>query len=264
MIGRPGDERGFVHRRIVGAIGGFIGGGPGGAIGGFLGGGSGGNGGLPESRFTPISAISSDQSATPFGQIRLLSGAIVDALGVFCPGTRDSQGICDTWRPLFAVQPNGNGAPVPVQKCDPGFFWNGQFCEFLGGPAGGTGEARMGRFGAGLEPSFRTINKRVCLPGMVLGKAGQGGVILCYNAKQLSNKERLWPKGAAPLLTGGEMSAIRKAATAAGKFQRAGKRLAAVGRTFSGPSSRGRKPTQRRIAGGAVKVLESGPGSVQL
>ena len=137
-------------------------------------------------------------------------------------------------------------------------------CRFPGSPSGVPGEARMGRFGAGLEPLFRTINKRVCLPGMVLGKPGQGGVILCYNAKQLSNKERLWPKGAAPLLTGGEMSAIRKAATAAGKFQRAGKRLAAVGRTFSGPSSRGRAPQRRLKQPPLVKVLESGPGSVQL
>ena len=41
MIGRPGDERRFVHRRIGGAIGGFLGGGPAGAVAGFLGGGGG-------------------------------------------------------------------------------------------------------------------------------------------------------------------------------------------------------------------------------
>jgi len=35
----PNDRRGFIHKRIIGAVGGFIGGGPGGAIGGFIGGG---------------------------------------------------------------------------------------------------------------------------------------------------------------------------------------------------------------------------------
>lgn len=38
--GRPGDVRNFVHKRIIGAVGGFLGGGPQGAISGFFGGGA--------------------------------------------------------------------------------------------------------------------------------------------------------------------------------------------------------------------------------
>lgn len=156
---------------------------------------------------------------------------------------------------------NGNGCPDP-RPCPPGLVVggrNGCFCVFPGGPEGGVGEALMGQFGAALEPSFFTINQRRCLPGMILGKDK-----LCYNIGAISNKERLWPKGPAPLLTGGEMSAIRKAAGAAKKFQRAGGRMRAIGKTFSGPSTSRRAPGRKRITAGTVKVLESGPGSVQL
>lgn len=156
---------------------------------------------------------------------------------------------------------NGNGNGGTALICKPPLVSNdrGTFCVLPGSPAGGMGEPVMGQFGAALEPFFFTINQRRCLPGMILGKDK-----LCYNRGAISNKERLWPKGAAPLLTGGEMSAIRKAATAAGKFQRAGKRLETVGKTFMGPASRRAGPRRRITAGKTVKVLESGPGSVQL
>lgn len=154
-----------------------------------------------------------------------------------------------------------NGGNLPAVFCeDPRTEDRGRgFCEFIGGPSGGVGEAVMGRFGAALEPSFFTINQRRCLPGMILGKDK-----LCYNIGAISNKERLWPKGPAPLLSGGEMSAIRKAAGAAKKFERAGGRMRAIGKTFSGPSTSRRAPGRKRITAGTVKVLESGPGSVQL
>lgn len=179
--------------------------------------------------------------------------------------------IPDIIEVITDIIPGGGGSPIPGSPsgfanggaCKPPNTMVGDICVAPGTPAGPPGEAVMGRFGAALEPTFQTINKRVCLPGMVLGKPDVGGLPLCYNVGAISNKERLWPKGAAPLLTGGEMSAIRKAATAAGKFQRAGKRLAAVGKTFSGPAGR-RAPARRLTAGRTVKVLESGPGSVQL
>lgn len=39
LLGKPGDRRNFVHKRIFGAIKGFVSGGPLGAVGGFVGGG---------------------------------------------------------------------------------------------------------------------------------------------------------------------------------------------------------------------------------
>jgi len=50
VVDRPNDQRNFVHKRILGGIGGFLSGGPGGAIGGFLGSGGGrGRGNVPTS-----------------------------------------------------------------------------------------------------------------------------------------------------------------------------------------------------------------------
>lgn len=116
---------------------------------------------------------------------------------------------------------NGNGGGNGRQECEfPLVPLPDGGCEFPGSPRGAPGEARMGRYGAALDPMFRTINKRECLPGMILGKD-----LLCYNKGAISNKERLWPKGTAPLLTGGEMAAIRKADTARGKVARTAKRL---------------------------------------
>jgi len=47
---KPNDQRGFVHKRIIGAVGGFLGGGPVGAVGGFVGGGGRRGGGQPLSQ----------------------------------------------------------------------------------------------------------------------------------------------------------------------------------------------------------------------
>lgn len=68
VITKPNDQRNFVHKRIIGAVGGFIGGGPGGAVKGFFGSGGGrsagnipkaaiirgGPGALPFTRTLPI------------------------------------------------------------------------------------------------------------------------------------------------------------------------------------------------------------------
>jgi len=121
---------------------------------------------------------------------------------------------------IKGIRPNGNGGNGNG-GCPPDLIaLPGGGCEFPGSPRGEPGEARMGRYGAALDPMFRTINQRVCLEGMILGKDR-----LCYNKGAISNKERLWPKGTAPLLTGGEMAAIRKADRARGKVARTAKRL---------------------------------------
>lgn len=86
------------------------------------------------------------------------------------------------------------------------------------------GEAVMGQFGAGMIPAtFEGVTRR-CPRGAVLATDG-----LCYNTRDLSNKNREWPRGRRPLLTGGEMRAISIASAAAAKFERTQKRLQRMG-----------------------------------
>jgi len=123
----------------------------------------------------------------------------------------------------------GIAAPPP-QGCPPGSFLVGTTCVdpsavFPGGDKFiGAGAPVMGRYGAAYEGTSRLIQRTTCLPGDLVGNDG-----LCYNRKSLTNKERMWPKGRAPLLTGGEMRAISIAARAAGKFERTQKRLQKLG-----------------------------------
>jgi len=86
------------------------------------------------------------------------------------------------------------------------------------------GDATVGQFGVGLVPAEVAISRSVCPTGMQLGKDG-----LCYNRGVLTNRQRLWPKARAPLLTGGERNAITKAAAAGRKLERASKQLQRIG-----------------------------------
>ena len=91
-------------------------------------------------------------------------------------------------------------------------------------PRAPVGNAVMGRYGAALEPGVQMIQRSVCLPGMQLGNDG-----LCYNKGAITNKQRQWPRGRAPLLTGGDMAAISRAARAGAKLDRTTKRLRILG-----------------------------------
>lgn len=100
-------------------------------------------------------------------------------------------------------------------------------------PGGGTtgggvvvtqGEAVMGRYGAALQPMTRTQTVARCLPGMVLGNDG-----LCYNRRDLRKDERKWVPGRKPLLTGGDLNAISRAARAARRVKTQQKRLEKLG-----------------------------------
>jgi len=101
-------------------------------------------------------------------------------------------------------------------------------------PRGGgqVGEAVMGRFGAGLHPGVENIQRSVCLTGMILGEDG-----LCYNKGQISNSQRMWPRGRRPLLTGGDMRAISIAARAGRRVEATTKRLQGLG-MIKKPASR--------------------------
>jgi len=208
----PNEERHFVHRRIIGGITGLIGGGAPGAIAGFLTGGGGGSG---------VSAGTLERERT---NAQLLAAGLPlkggESLGTYLAGIPENLQILAM--NILGIGGGDNG--VPGGECEPPLVFNGRFCEFPGSPAGGMGELRKGRYGPAEEPFFETRNVRSCLAGFILGDDK-----LCYKKGTITNKQRLWPKGTAPLLTGGEMSAIRKAARAAAKFERVGKRLRGMG-----------------------------------
>jgi len=145
------------------------------------------------------------------------------------------QGVARQFFGLSAA-PGGNGG-VPGGCADPRLEPTGPDgrCEFPGSPASGVGQLRKGKYGPAEEPMFVTKNIRFCLDGMILGDDK-----LCYPKKQITNSQRLWPKGTAPLLTGGQMKAIRVAAGAGAKLERTTKRLQKIGLM--------KKPAPRRAA----------------
>lgn len=237
------DTRGFVHKRIggaiVGGVKGLVRGGPGGVIGGAVTGFVAGGAPAPLSPFQQRIAreqaarvsmgrsalVGGGAGACPPGFNRGPGGGCVAAVGRV-PGVRGF---------LQRVIPGGaTGFEVGALPVTEGFppFLDGA------GPAGpaGTGQAVVGRFGAGIEPAFRSSTVRDCPRGMVLAVDS-----LCYNRRDLRNSERFWPRGRRPLLTGGEMRAISTAASAARKLQRKQKDLQELGLLP--------KPTARRKKG---------------
>jgi len=110
------------------------------------------------------------------------------------------------------------------------------------------GDVIMGRYGAGEVPGNHVINRAVCRPGMVLGDDGN-----CYNRTQITNKQRAWPRGRRPLLTGGDMRAISTAARAGKRLEGATKRLQKMG------MMKRAQPRRRLPAPAApVHLIESG------
>lgn len=81
-----------------------------------------------------------------------------------------------------------------------------------------------GKYGVAESPMTERQLHRSCRNGMVLGKDDN-----CYHPQTLHKWERKWPRGPRPLLTGGEMAAIRKASTAVNKIKRTKKRLKRIG-----------------------------------
>jgi len=137
---------------------------------------------------------------------------------------------------------NGASNLGPDSGCVPPFRFDPrtqQCAVFAGGQTGvddtAVGEAVMGRYGAGLVPGNKVIDRAVCLRGMVLGNDG-----ICYNRSQIRNADREWPRGRRPLLTGGDMRAISTAARAGRRLEGATKRLQKIGLM--------KKPTGRRRA----------------
>jgi len=221
MIGRPGDYRGFVHKRLLGGIGGFFTGGPLGAIGGFLTGGR-------QPGETAEQRRARQRARTP----------VFPAPVTFRPTV--------PFRPPppspLAKPPTVPGRPFGLTPdvgrgdvCQVGFVWNGQACVPVNGggapqpiqplpPGAVEGAAIVGRFGAGILPDTFEQRMTKCPRGMVLGVD-----VICYNRRDLRNSDRMWPRGRRPLLTGGDMRCISVAARAATKLKGKQKQLEELG-----------------------------------
>lgn len=215
----PPNERGFVHKRIIGGIKGAIGGafgGPGGILGGAIGGfARGGNGSArvsqPQTRaialIQPAAAQVPATTGCPPGFF-LQNGQCVQRV-VKTPGFRGGlERLLPGGRTGFQV---AGGPPLPQAVA-------------TSSVTGDFGDAVMGQFGAALTPAIRMTDTRVCPRGTVLGMDG-----LCYNRRDIRNSERFWPRGRRPLLTGGEMRCITVAASAAKKLKTKTKQLETLG-----------------------------------
>lgn len=117
------------------------------------------------------------------------------------------------------------------------------------GPEGG-GVAVMGQYGAAMMPDVTQVQTLDCLPGMILGKDN-----LCYNTRDLTNKERKWPRGRRPLLTGGDRNAITRAARAAKAIQRTEKQLQKMGMLKSPTRRKAPAPRPRQIGPGGPSII---------
>lgn len=198
--GKPGDQRGFIHKRIFGGIKGAIGGifgGPGGIIGGAVGGFAGGG------RTSPVATVPQAAVCPPGFVFDPRSQSCVEIAPRRVVGTPGFRGAAERFFPG-----GGTGLELEPAVTPPQQF----------------GEAVMGRFGAALEPMQRDTSTRVCPRGTVLAVDG-----LCYNSKEIRNSDRMWPRGRRPLLTGGDMRCIAVAARAGRTLERTTKRLQKLG-----------------------------------
>lgn len=191
------------HKRVLSGITGFITGGPGGAARGLLTGGGGGKS-RPVKRVVDFKHVhpSTGRTHTHFVGDPSHNGAAACPEGFIKVG-----GTCVSTR-LSDLAPGGPPFTVPAAGRDDR----------------PVGDAVMGRYGAALVPGSMIVDRAVCLRGMHLADDG-----LCYNKGAITNKQRAWPRGRKPLLTGGEMRAISVAHRAAGRLTRTAVRLQEMG-----------------------------------
>lgn len=217
---RPSDRRGFVHKRIFGGVKSFV-----------------------SSGFNPLAGLSGFLAPTTRQQpVRQRPRAIAVVPTTFAPTTTAVGALPGDFGPGPAVMPTRGLRPMPRTIQPPRTFLpiegpvDGP-CPppLMRSPAGNCiaptsprgaelfmGEATMGRFGAGTIPGSKITDVAVCPSGAVLGKDG-----ICYD--HLPNRDRLYPRGRRPLLTGGDMRAISTASRAGKKLDRTNARLRGLG-----------------------------------
>lgn len=206
---RPGDQRQFIHKKLLGGISkvaGFLpipGAGVISRVAGALSG-----GGAPRASGLPAHFPQNTQFFRPGGGLPPTPGAV---------GFPMATGV----RGLLPAGPS----PGP---CPAGTFPTGNInrpCVAADSPLGAAelgGDAIAGRYGAGFVAGSRISDTAVCPRGTKLGNDG-----ICY--AKLANKDRMYPRGRRPLLTGGEMRAISIAARAATRVKSNNKRLMSLG-----------------------------------
>lgn len=225
--GRPGDQRGFIHKKLLKAVSrvsSFIPGPAGALVSGITGRLAGGGSGRTPPRTLTARPSMFSAAEKEAGRTIKFSGVPEVLGGCVWPSRRAPDGTCK----VFLGERPGPDGDVEV------------------------GEAVMGQYGAALTPGSRIIDRAVCLRGMQLGNDG-----LCYNKGQIRNNQRMWPAGRKPLLTGGDMRAIQIAARAGRRLEGATKRLQRMGMM--------KKPTSRRAlprGRGPMVIKEAGAGGV--
>ena len=194
--GRPGDERPFLHKKILGAVS---------KVAGFL--------PIP----APVSGILGGIAGKLAGSRERKE---IGARSKFPELTAGAAPPSKGFRPRREFI-DRNGCPPPLILSPAGN------CIAPTSPRGAElfmGEATMGQYGAATIPGTQLVDRAVCGRGQHLGDDG-----LCYNKSQITNKQRMWPKGRAPLLSGGDMRAISTAARAGKRMDVATKRLQKMG-----------------------------------
>jgi len=260
---RPNDQRGFVHKRIFGAAKGFV---SGVISGGPLAGVRGAVAGLVRSparatrprgeRARP--SILGEQEKELGRNIKFISSTVNGPPRV--PGFTPAPRFITTQPRRIAPPPAFGGGGRSADDCPSGTIPDPQgrgFCvsprstfgRGAGAESAPVGDAVMGRYGAALEPGVMLIERSVCLPGMQLGDDG-----LCYNKGQITNKQRAWPRGRKPLLTGGEMRAIGIASRAGRRVDATAKRLRELGMMKQLPRSKAKPHAHAKAATGVVSV----------
>jgi len=222
--GRPGDQRGFLHKSFVGKfVGGvakkFISATPIGAA-------------ITTAVGVGSSIFGRSRSPTQVAQKQLGLDAKFNVGGgppAFTPAftTVQPRRIAP---PARRIAPRSGPCDFPMEIAPDGTCREPTVDQF-GRPLG-VGAAVMGRYGAAIEPGSKIIDRAICLRGMQLGDDG-----LCYNKSQITNKQRMWPAGRKPLLSGGDMRAISIAARAGRRLEGATKRLQRLG-MMKKPASR--------------------------
>lgn len=182
---------GRIGGAIKGAVGGFVAGGPAGAIGGAA-----------------LGAISSGGARRPNVGTRAIVGTLPSALPALVGQTTCPPGSFKGPFGCMDLMPGGagSGSGIVVSPGDPR--------RTRGGPM------EMG----GYAPARTTLEVRRCGKGAVLGFDG-----LCYDKRMLRKDQRAWVPGRKPLLTGGDLNAIAKAARAARRMKGQQRKLERLG-----------------------------------
>jgi len=197
--GRPGDERGFIHKKILGGI----------------------------SKLAGILPIPGANIISGITGILAGSGTRIQTASTTIPTTFLP-------RPTPTTIP-GIVGPIGAAPCRFPLVTapNGQ-CVSPESPLGqdiAAGIPVAGLYGAGFVPRSEIRDVAVCPTGFALGTDG-----VCYD--HLRNRQRMYPRGRRPLLTGGDLNAITRARSAATKLKNARSDLTALGML--------KAPTRRR------------------